>query len=110
MGWKVDFYSSKVKENIKKWPPSLALKFTRLVELVEEFGPYEIGMPHIRPLKQGLSEIRVKGVEGIARAPFCVMKGKIIIVLSEFIKKTQKTPPDELALALQRMKEVKNEK
>lgn len=109
MGWIVDFYSSKVEKSIEEWPVHLRVKFLQIVDLIKEFGPYELGMPHIRPLKQGLSEIRVRGLEGIARAPFCVKKGKVVIVLSEFIKKTQEMPPKEMELALRRMKEVKND-
>lgn len=109
MGWKVEFYSIKVEKSIEEWPVYLRVKFLQVVDLLKEFGPYETGMPHIKPLKQGLSEIRVRGLEGIARAPFCVKKGKIVIVLSEFIKKTQEMPQKEVDLALRRMKEVKSD-
>lgn len=109
MGWKIEFYNSKVEKGIEEWPLHLRVKFLKIADLIKDMGPYELGMPHIKPLKQGLSEIRVRGLEGIARAPFCVVKGKIVIVLSEFIKKTQETPPKEMALAIRRMKEVKND-
>jgi phage-related protein len=59
-------------------------------------------MPHIKTLGQGLFEIRVKAVEGIGRAFFCTIKGKNIIILHEFIKKTQKTPQKEMDLAKKR--------
>jgi hypothetical protein len=36
------------------------------------------------------------------------MIGKRIVILHQFIKKSDKTPPRELALARRRMKEVKN--
>ena len=65
-------------------------------------------MPHIKPLKQGLFEIRIKSDEGIGRAMFCTISGKMIIILSGFIKKTQKTPDNEIELARKRMKEVKS--
>jgi phage-related protein len=109
MSWKVEFYSTKVEKGIDEWPIHLKVKFLKIAELIEKMGPDELGMPHIKPLKKGLFEIRVKGPEGIARAPFCITKGKIVIVLSEFIKKTQKTPPREMEIAIRRMKEVKNE-
>jgi len=38
----------------------------------------------------------------IARVLFCVRQGRIL-VLHGFIKKTQKTPPDDLALARRRI-------
>lgn len=110
MSWKVEFYNTKVEHGILEWPAHLRAKFLKIVERVEKVGPDELGMPHIKSLKKGLFEIRVHGPEGIARAPFCTLKGKIVIVLSEFIKKTQKTPPREMEMALRRMKEVKNDK
>jgi phage-related protein len=65
-------------------------------------------MPHVKALGQGLFEIRIKAAEGIGRAFFCNIKGKIIIILHEFIKKTQKTPQKDMDLAKKRMREVKD--
>lgn len=108
MKWTLDFYDAKVMQSILDWPPGIKAKFMWITELVEKFGPNEIGMPHIKPMGQGLFEIRAKGKEGIGRAFFCTVKGHVIIILGGFIKKTQKTPPREIDLAIQRMKEVKN--
>jgi phage-related protein len=58
-------------------------------------------------LGNGLFEIRAKGQEDIGRSVFCMMKGREIIILHSFIKKTQKTPKQHLALAKKRMSEVK---
>ena len=107
MSWKVEFYNNKVAAGIQKWPDKLHAQFLKIVGLIEKVGPIEIGMPHIKSLKSGLFEIRIKGFEGIARAPFCMIKGKVVIVLSEFIKKTQKTPQREIEIAIKRMEEVK---
>ncbi len=71
------------------------------------FGP-DLGMPHSRALGEGLFELRLKATEGIARVFYSTMVGKRIMVLHQFIKKTDKTPPRELAIARRRMKEVKN--
>ncbi len=70
-----------------------------------EFGP-NIGMPHTRPLKSSLLELRVKGKEGIARVFYYTRIGKRIIMLHMFIKKSQKTPKTELNIAAKRMQEV----
>jgi len=108
MNWKIEFYSDRVKQNIiKGWPKKIRTKFALITELIEEFGPEEVGMPHVSPFGGGLFEIRAKGEEGIGRAIFCNTKGKVIVILNEFIKKTQKTPPRELELAKKRMVEVK---
>jgi phage-related protein len=66
---------------------------------------WPVGMPLCRPLSGGLWEVRTSLPSGnIARVLFCIAEGKII-ALSGFIKKTQKTPPEELALARKRMNE-----
>jgi len=72
-----------------------------------EIGP-NIGMPHTMAIGDGLFEIRLKGQEGIARVFYCTFKGKEIIMLYSFIKKTQKAPKNELEIARLRLKEVKN--
>lgn len=108
MSWKIEFYDKKVENSIKEWPEGLIAKFLWLSNVIEMFGPHDVGMPHIKPLGQGLFEIRVKAHEGIGRALFCTIKGKNIIILHGFIKKTQKILLNDLILAKKRMAEVKN--
>src|SRR5579872_4052171 len=108
MIWKIEFYNEKVEKNIEKWPENMLAKFAWVSNAIENYGPREVGMQHVKSLKQGLFEIRIKSQEGIGRAMFCIKKGKIVVVLSEFIKKTQKTPNSELELARKRMNEVKD--
>lgn len=107
MSWKIEFYNEKIEANILNWPEGILAKYLWISDNIEKFGPREIGMPHVKPLSQGLFEIRAKGKEGIGRAMFCMIKGKVIIILSEFIKKTKQTPPSEMELARKRMAEVK---
>lgn len=71
------------------------------------FGP-DLGMPHTRAMGGGLFELRLKAAEGIARVFYCTVVGKKIMVLHQFIKKTDKTPTRELETARRRMREVKN--
>lgn len=108
MKWTVDFYDKKVMQSILEWPPGIKAKLVRIVELIEEFGPRQVGIPHTKPMGQGLFEIRAKGKEGIGRAFFCMEKKQIIIILSGYIKKTQKTPKREIELAQKRMREIKS--
>jgi phage-related protein len=69
---------------------------------------WPIGMPLCRSLKGGLWEVRCNLSHGrIARVLFCTHLDALII-LSGFIKKTQKTPDEELALARKRMAEFVN--
>lgn len=72
------------------------------------FGP-SLGMPYTRAMGGGLFEIRAHGREGIARVFYCTVVGRKIVILHGFVKKTEKTPRNELEIALRRMKEVKDE-
>jgi phage-related protein len=70
-----------------------------------EFG-WPIGMPYCRPLGRGLWEVRSDVSSGrIARVVFCILNGGMVL-LHGFVKKTQKTPQQEIELALRRKKEL----
>lgn len=70
-----------------------------------EFG-WPLGRPHCAPLGNGLWEVRSHLASGkIARVIFCVGEGHMIL-LHGFIKKTQKTPLQDIDLALKRKREV----
>jgi phage-related protein len=49
--------------------------------------------------------MRIKGRDGISRACYVVATRRRVVIVRVFIKKTQKTPPREIALALKRAKE-----
>ena len=53
-------------------------------------------MPHTRAMGQGLFELRLKAAEGIARIFYCTVSGRTIVMLHQFTKKTDKTPPGNL--------------
>lgn len=70
-----------------------------------EFG-WPIGMPYCRPLGHGLWEVRSSiSSKRIARTVFCIVAGDMVL-LHAFVKKTQKTPRQDIEVALRRMKEV----
>ena len=67
---------------------------------------WPVGMPLCRSLGKGLWEVRCNlSGRRIARVLFCFHEGELL-VLHAFLKKTQKTPDQELALAYKRMNEV----
>lgn len=106
MEWVVNFYDIALMEKIYEWPVGIKAKFVWIVNLLERQGFGEIGMPYVKALGNGLFEIRAQGKEGIGRAIFCVLPGRRITILNGFIKKTQKTPTQEIALSTRRMREV----
>ena len=67
---------------------------------------WPVGMPLCRNLGDGLWEVRSSLPSArIARVIFCAQDGELV-ALHGFIKKTQKTPQDDIAIALKRKKEL----
>ena len=64
-----------------------------------EFG-WPVGMPVCRPLGDGICEVRTRlGQNRIARVLFYIDKRGRMVLLDGFIKKTQKTPAEDMDLA-----------
>ena len=105
--WTIEYHSDRVAQDVLKLPSGQLARYIHFAELMAEFGP-NLGMPHTRAMGDGLYEIRIKAVEGIARVFYCTLVEKRIVVLHSFIKKTQNTPTRELETARRRMREVKH--
>ncbi len=70
-----------------------------------QFG-WPIGMPLVRKMREEIWELRsTLPSKREARILFAT-DGKLIVLLHAFIKKTQKTPKLELAIAQQRLKDI----
>jgi phage-related protein len=91
MSWKITFFNQKVETGVLAFPAGILANFLHISEMIEEFGP-TLGKPHTAPIGNGLFEIRAKGKE--------------IVILHSFIKKTQRTPKKELEKARRRLKEL----
>ena len=59
---------------------------------------WPLGMPLVRKLEPDLWEVRISMGARIARILFTV-RGDVIILLHGFIKKTQKTPAQDMSMA-----------
>jgi phage-related protein len=108
MSWSVVTLNETVEEEILSLPMDMRAKFVRISNMICEFGLHEVGMPHVRPIQGKLWEMRMKGKDGIARALYVVATGKKVVVVRAFVKKTQKTPSQEIRLALERAKEIES--
>lgn len=82
----------------------LRAKVIRCVKRLETFGN-ELREPDSAYLEDGIFELRVIQGNNIARCLYFFFTGKKIIVTNGFVKKTQKTPPEELAIAKKRRAE-----
>lgn len=106
MTWTVGFYSARVETEILHLSAGFVARFIRYAERMEVYGP-DLGMPHTRAMGGGLFELRIKSMEGIARVFYCTIVDRRIVFLHQFVKKSERTPPNELRIARQRMSEVK---
>jgi phage-related protein len=57
---------------------------------------------------KGVSELRVRGEDGVFRVFYYAASAKGVLVFHAFAKKTQRTPPLEIELAKRRLKELLN--
>ena len=73
-------------------------KLYRSLVLLEEWG-YELREPYSKMLDDGIFELRVKQGTDISRVLYFFVVDKRIILTNDFMKKTQKTPAKEIALA-----------
>ena len=95
MDWKITFYSTRVEAEINALPAGFVARFMRYAERMETYGP-NLGMPHTRSMGDGLFELRLKAAEGIARILFCTVVERQIVLLHQFVKKSEKIPKREL--------------
>jgi phage-related protein len=97
------FRTSAGNEPVREWLKALPAEERRIVgeDLKTLQYRWPLGMPLVRSLGGGLWELRSTLPRRIARCLFYVPHGRIV-VLHGFIKKTQKTPTEDKALALRR--------
>ncbi len=84
-------------------PADMRARFLHIAELLEEFGPQRVGLPHVRPLESKLWEMRMQGRDGISRAVYAAVQGRRLLVLHVFVKKSQGTQRSAIETALKRL-------
>ena len=92
------------KEPVRDWLKELKKEDRRVIgEDIKtvQFG-WPLGMPLVRKLEKGLWEVRIQLESRIARILFTAHNG-IMVLLHGFIKKSQKTPANDLKVAKRRM-------
>jgi phage-related protein len=104
--WRVEILNDIVAAEIAALPADMQARFLRLSERIGQAGLESLGEPHVKHLAGKLWELRLKGRDGIARALYVTAIGRRVIVVRAFVKKTQRTPPAEIELALRRAKEI----
>ena len=81
-------------------------KMLRSIQALQDMG-ISLRMPLSESLDDGIFELRAKTGTNISRVMYFFVVGDRAVLTHGFIKKTQKIPARELKVALQRLKEVK---
>jgi phage-related protein len=103
------FRSANGTEPVKDWLKTLDREDCRIIgsDIKDVEFSFPIGLPLCRALSgyKDLWEVRSRVTGGkIARVIFYISKGEMIL-LHGFLKKSQKTPEQEIRLAVKRQKE-----
>ena len=106
MAWIVELLDARVRDELEALPADMKARFRRIVELIQDHGLERVREPHIKHLEDPLWEMRMKGKDGISRAIYVTARGRRVVVVRVFVKKTQKMPRREIVLALERVKEI----
>ncbi|AZQ54931.1 type II toxin-antitoxin system RelE/ParE family toxin [Burkholderia cenocepacia] len=106
-GYEIQFFNERVALGVASLPTTLLARYFALADRMERYGP-NLGEPHSRSMGNGLYEMRLKGVEGIARVFYCAIVERRIVMPHCYVKKTPRTPLKELEIARRRLKEVRD--
>ncbi len=101
--WTVVNLNDTVRSEFYALPEEIQAKLLHLITLIEKYGLTALREPYVKHLQGKLWEMRVKTKSGLGRGIYCTITGRRVVVLRYFIKKSDKTPKREMALAFERM-------
>ena len=106
----VTTYKHYFEDFFKEQPQKVRDKIIKVLDLVEQVERIPIKYLKFMEGTNGLFEIRVSLGNNIFRV-FCFFDGnKLVVLLTGFQKKTQKTPPEEIKRAVRLMNEYYKDK
>jgi phage-related protein len=105
--WTVETLNTIVEKEVRDLPVDLRARLAHIAKLIETAGFENLPASFTKHLEGKLWELRLKGKSGIGRAIYVTVSGQKVIIVRAFVKKSQKTPLNELAIARERAKELK---
>ncbi len=102
----VIFFHPKIHDYLLSLEKSSSVKAFKHLKLLETFGN-KLGMPYSKRILYNLYELRIRGQQEI-RIFYCFRQSQAVIVHA-FIKKSQKTPQNEINTALKRISSLTQE-
>ena len=86
------------KDFILSLDNKMRARIIKIIELLGEYGN-ELRKPYSEHIEDGIFEIRAKVGSNISRVLYFFVIGKQIVLTNGFVKKTQKTPRNEIEMA-----------
>lgn len=96
----VHFFDKKTEHFITSLEKQTIAKVLRMIDLLEKFGN-QLDMPHSKPLKNGLFELRIRGAQEV-RIIYTFHRGTALL-LHGFVKKSQRISEKELRTAFEKL-------
>ena len=103
-------FHPKARDVIRDFPENVRREFGRVIFDLQKGA--KLPMPLSRPMPavaSGVDELRIRDSSGAYRVFYYTRLAESILIFHAFSKKTQKTPPHEIALAQKRLKEMLDE-
>lgn len=86
------------KDFLNSLDVKMQAKMVRTIEILQNNG-HDLREPYSKQLEDGIFELRAKVGSDISRVLYFFVIGKKVILTNGFVKKTQKTPKNEIELA-----------
>lgn len=102
--WQVEFYEKEngeipVHEFLLSLNEKMRAKAAREIKILSEYGN-RLREPYSKHIQEGIFELRIKFASDISRIFYFFFDGDKIILTNGFIKKSQKTPKEEIDKAI----------
>ncbi len=107
---KLAVFHPKARDAIREFPEDVRREFGKVIFDLQKGE--KLSMPLSRTMASvaaGVEELRVRDRSGAYRVFYYTKLADSVLIFHAFAKKTQKTPPHEIALAQKRLKEMLNE-
>ena len=104
---KAALFHPKARAAVKRFPEGVRRELGKAIFDLQKGET--LSMPLSRPMPsvaEGVEELRVKDRTGAYRVFYLAKLANAILIFHAFTKKTQRTPPREIALGQRRLKEM----
>lgn len=102
--WQVEFYEKEngeipVNDFLLSLNEKMRAKAAKEISILKEYGN-KLREPYSKHIQEGIFELRIKFASDISRIFYFFFDGEKIILTNGFVKKTQKTPKEEIEKAI----------